>query len=255
MQHSRFQLAVLLGLWLSLPLCQAGPAWAGAFTVSPIRVVFSPDTRSVLLMLHNQSTEALRFQLSVFAWDQSLQGEMQLTPTADIVFFPTLLVLAPGGTRNVRVGPVISFTASEKTYRIFVEELPSLATLQGGPAGVRILTRMGIPLFLQPAKVVQRGRIESMAVRHGRLSFQVKNTGNVHFVEQAVRVRGFGPAEDSLFEYQQAGWYVLAGGSRAHELELPKVTCAKIRALAVEVQTEWATFQERFDVPPGACGQ
>jgi hypothetical protein len=55
-------------------------------------------------------------------------------------------------------------------------------------------------------------------------------------------------------EHQAAGWYVLAGGVRAHALELPKEACAKIRALAVEVHTEGATLQERFDVPPGACG-
>jgi len=51
--------------------------------------------------------------------------------------------------------------------------------------------------------VVQQGHIEDMAVRNGWLSFRVKNTGNVHFVEQAVRVRGFGPAEDSLAAQHQ----------------------------------------------------
>jgi fimbrial chaperone protein len=180
---------------------------------------------------------------------------MQLTPSDDIIFFPSLLTLAPDETRNIRVGPATSFAPTEKTYRIFVEELPPLGTPEQGAAGVRILTRMGIPIFLQPAQAVQRGRIEGIAVRGGRLSFHVKNTGNVHFVEQAVRVRGFGPAGDKLFEHQLAGWYVLADGFRAHELELPKGTCAKIRALAVEVQTEWATFQDRFDIPSGACGR
>jgi fimbrial chaperone protein len=132
------------------------------------------------------------------------------------------------------------------------EELPPLATPQGGATGVRILTRMGIPVFLQPASVMQKGHIERIAVHSSKLSFRVKNSGSIHFVEQAVRVRGFGPAGDSLFEHQVAGWYVLAGGSRTHELELPKEACAKIRALAVEVHTKGETFRERFDVPPGA---
>jgi fimbrial chaperone protein len=255
MQRSRVPLASLLPLMCGLALCQAVPAWAATFSVTPIRLNFSPNTRSALLTLRNQSAEALRFQLSIFAWDQSPHGEMQLTPTEDIVLFPTLLMLAPGELRHIRVGPATPFAATEKTYRLFVEELPPLATPQGGATGVRILTRMGIPIFLQPAKVVQQGRIEGTAVRHGQLSFLVKNTGNVHFVEQAVRVRGFGPAEDSLFEHQEAGWYVLAGGWHARELALPKEACAKIRTLVVKVQTEGKTFQERFDVPPGACGQ
>ena len=68
-------------------------------------------------------------------------------------------------------------------------------------------------------------------------------------IKQQIRVIGIGQTGDNLFEQQKAGWYVLAGGSRIHELELPKDTCAKIHTLAVEVQTKGATFKERFDVP------
>jgi fimbrial chaperone protein len=253
MQRSRLLLASLLALLLGLALCQAEPAFAANFTVNPIRLIFSPNTRSALLTLRNQSPEALRFQLNMFAWDQSPHGEMQLAPTEDIVFFPTLLTLAAGESRNIRVGPTTPFAASEKTYRVFVEELPPLEMPEGDPTGVRVLTRMGIPIFLQPTKVVQQGHIDGMAVRQGTLSFQVKNTGNVHFVEQQVRVKGFGQAGDSLLDQQKTGWYVLAGGLRMHELELPKDACAKIRTVAIEVQTEGKTFQERFDLPPGTC--
>jgi fimbrial chaperone protein len=254
MPRLRLPLAALLALVLGLTLGQAEPACAGAFTVTPVRVIFAPKTRSALLTVRNQSPEVLRFQLSLFAWDQSPTGDMQLTPTEDLVLAPSLLMLAPGEMRHVRVGPVTPLAAREKAYRVFVEELPPLATPDRGSAGVRILTRMGIPIFLQPTHVVQEGHIESLAVRLGRLAFQVRNTGTIHFVEQAVRVRGFGPTEESLFEHQQAGWYVLAGGVRTHELELPKEACTKLRALAVDVHTEGAIFQERFDVPPGACG-
>jgi fimbrial chaperone protein len=254
MRRSRPELASLLSLLLGLALGQAEPVFAANFTVNPIRLIFSPKTRSALLTLHNQIPEALRFQLNLFAWDQSPNGEMQLAPTEDLVFFPTLLTLGAGESRNIRIGPATSFASTEKTYRVFVEELPPLVTPEVAHTDVRVLTRMGVPIFLQPAKVVQQGRVEGMAVRGGKLSFQVKNTGNVHFVEQAVRVRGFGSAEDSLFEHQETGWYVLAGGLRLHELELPKEACAKIRTLALEVQTEGKTFQERFEMPPGACG-
>jgi fimbrial chaperone protein len=252
MRRSRRQLAALLGLVLGVAGSQAELAWASNFSVTPIRVVFSPDTRSTLLRLTNQSPEALRFQISGFAWDQSPEGEMQLAPTEDIVFFPTLLTLTPGESRHIRIGPVTPFGASEKTYRIFIEELPPPTIPEGGPAGVQVLTRMSLPIFLQPAKVVQQGHIQGLVVRHGKLSFQVKNTGNIHFIEQTVRVKGFGHAGDTLFEQQQFGWYVPAGGWRLHEWEL-KDACATLHTLAVEVQTEGKTFHERFDVPPGAC--
>jgi fimbrial chaperone protein len=255
MPRTRLSVGALLTLLLVWTVCQAGPAVAANFSVHPIRLVFAPETRSSILRLTNQSPEPLRLQLSLFAWDQRPDGEMQLSPTEDLVFFPTLLTLGPGESRNIRVGPATPFAAIEKTYRVFVEELPPLASAEGGPGGVRVLTRIGIPIFLQPAQVIQRGHIGSLTVRQGTLSFEVHNTGNVHFIEQAVRITGFGPAKDSLFDREVAGWYVLTGGFRTHRVDLPKDTCAKIRVLAVAVHTESGTFQERLDIPPGACHQ
>src|SRR2546426_7385982 len=165
MRHSRLQHASLLGLWLSLAWGLTAPAGAATFSVTPLRVLFAPDTRSALVTLHNQGTEDVRVQLSLFAWDQDPQGEMQLTPTDDLLFFPLLLTLAPGDRRHIRLGPATPFTSTEKTYRLFVEELPPLVTPAGAPPGIRILTRMGIPIFLQPAHMVPQGRVEGMAVR------------------------------------------------------------------------------------------
>ena len=50
----------------------------------------------------------------------------------------------------------------EKTYRVFVEQLPD----KGGPAasGVRVLTRVGIPVYLEPPQPVASAEIASLAV-------------------------------------------------------------------------------------------
>ena len=114
---------------------QAGAAAAATFTVDPTQIFLSGRTGSVLLTLRNESTETLQFQLSVFAWAQSPSGEMQLEPTEDIVFFPTLLTLKPKETRRVRVGSATPQEVREKTYRIFVEELPRSTTLAATACG------------------------------------------------------------------------------------------------------------------------
>jgi fimbrial chaperone protein len=59
-----------------------------------------------------------RISVSVFAWGQGPSGEMQLEPTDDIVFFPTLLTLKPKETRRVRVGSATTQDVREKTYRM-----------------------------------------------------------------------------------------------------------------------------------------
>lgn len=251
--HLKRQILALLLAGLGTLVPQAG--WASAFTVNPTQVVLSTRQPSALLVLGNESSVTLRFQLTVFKWDQSAQGEMLLSPTQDIVYFPSLFSLAPKERRRVRIGVATDFAAAEKTYRIFVEELPPRPGEEGPdqPGGVRVLTKMGIPIFLQPAKTLARATLQEPAVNRGSFSFRVRNTGNVHFVAQAIRVRGFTAAGDQLFEHGVNGWYILAGGWRVYTVELPRQRCAEVASLGVEVQVDQASLKERLETPAGVC--
>ena len=163
-------------------------AHAATFTVEPTQIMLSGRTTSVLLTLRNESTEALRFELSAFTWAQSPSGEMQLEATEDVVFFPSLLTVAPGESRRVRVGSATSSAAREKSYRIFVEELPP-ANRQG--TGVRVLTKMGIPIFVAPSKEVAAATLSGLDLQNGALRFTLTNDGTVHFLPRDVRIKGF----------------------------------------------------------------
>src|SRR5438309_434670 len=79
-------------------------AHASQFEVTPVRIELSPRASSVLLALRNQSGDAIRFQVSAFAWSQDQAGKMQLAPTQDILFFPSLLTVQAGQLRNIRIG-------------------------------------------------------------------------------------------------------------------------------------------------------
>ena len=247
-----------LVILLALALGQGEPARAATFTVNPVQVHLSAAVKSVILTAKNESPEPIRFQLSLFAWDQSPQGDMRLAPTRDIVFFPTLFALAPGEERIIRVGAAVAAGAIEKTYRIFVEELPPAegsAPAAQGPGQVNIRTRIGIPIFVRPAKEVTEGRIEGVTLRDGQLAFEVKNSGTVHFVAQAVRITGQGAAGETVLEGSLEGWYILAGGTRLYQMEVPKDRCPQVRALIVEVQTAHTTLTKRLDAPSTACGR
>jgi fimbrial chaperone protein len=246
----------LASLLLGLALCQAEKTWASAFSVNPVKVFVSPQASSTLLTLHNESSEALRFQLSAFVWSQNSKGEMQLTPTQDVIFFPSLLTLAPGEERKIRVATNVTAGAVEKTYRLFFDELPPLENSQDSQKKNQVvfLTKIGIPIFVQPAQPVAEGKLQGLAAKNGRFSFQVKNTGNVHLSPQAIRVKGYDAAQKSVFERDLEAWYVLAGGDRAFEVDLPKADCSKIKTLTAEFQTEQTTLKETIDIPQGACG-
>jgi fimbrial chaperone protein len=239
-----------------IAICTAAPgatgsAFASSFTVNPTQVFLTSKSTSAILTLRNESDESLRFQLTVFAWDQSVQGEMKLQPTSDIVFFPTLLTLAPKESRNVRVGAATAFEAVEKGYRIFVEELPPQAT-QAGQSAVRVLTKMGIPIFLEPTRTQAQASLRDLMVKDGVFTFNIRNTGNVHFVPEAVRVHGMNRAGEVVLDKQLDGWYILAGGVRAYEVKLPAPDCSALTALSIDVRIAGSALKERLETP-SAC--
>ena len=230
----------------------ARTASAATFTVDPTQIFLSGRTGSALLTLRNESTETLSFELSVFAWTQSASGEMQLEPTQDVVFFPSLLTLKPKETRRVRVGSATTIDVREKTYRIFVEELPPVDTKVQD--GVRVLTKMGIPIFLKPAKEVASATLNELRQQDGTLRFTLTNAGTVHIVPQSIKVRGLA-GSNTAFERELEGWYVLAGGRREFDMAFPKTECAQVTSIVVDIQFGSGKLQERLQTPAGACSR
>src|SRR5689334_420229 len=159
-------------------LLGARPARASSFTVNPIKVVLSDKERSTLLTVQNQSSEALRFQVSVSGWSQSPGGEMVLSATRDIVVYPSILSLAPGEQRKLRIGATVGAGPLEKSYRIFVEELPPLQSSQrSSSTEVRVLTKMGVPIFVEPPAIASKGSLTGLALSGGKLAFDLRNDG------------------------------------------------------------------------------
>jgi fimbrial chaperone protein len=230
----------------------ATPASAATFSVNPTQIFLAGRTTSSLLTLRNDSTEMLRFQLTAFAWNQSAAGEIELAATQDVVFFPALLTMKPGEERRIRVGSTVAPGAVEKTYRIFVEELPPAGETAAGSA-VRVLTKMGIPIFVRPAKESATAALSDLGVRDGAVHFTVRNTGTVHFVPQAITVRGMGADGRAVFEQQLASWYVLSGGRRDFDVAVAAADCLRASSVVIEVGLGSSALKESLQTPGGAC--
>ncbi|HEU4522322.1 MAG TPA: fimbria/pilus periplasmic chaperone [Thermoanaerobaculia bacterium] len=237
---------------------QAGSISASTFRVTPIRVTLDRSGASALLTLSNESKDTLRFQISAVSWAQDPMGNMKLEPTQDILFFPALLSLEPGAERKVRVSSKTPVGSVEKTYRLFFEELPPLATPEGQGAQVRILTKMGVPIFLTPQKVSEKATIENARFEDGKLRFDVRNEGTVRFAIQGVKLRGIDANDATVFERQLEGWYVLAGTHRSYELPVPADVCSRLKSILIAAQTDSAAAGAaaatgQVDVPAAAC--
>ena len=237
--------AVLLG--------RAAPARGAEVQINPVRIELSSETRSEVVTLRNSGTEPASFEMQIRSWDQSKAGEMQLAATGDVVVFPVILLLAPGEERNLRVGAAVPPGPMEKAYRLFVQEMPSPAR-PDKPQQVRVLTRIGVPIFIAPARVVERAVLKDLAVRDGKARFSVVNTGTIHVRTTAVKVALKGAQGAVLGNREAPAWYLLAGGERAYEVELGGESCAAVREVSVAVTLDSKQLlQAALPTPEGVC--
>ncbi len=219
-----------------------GDLRASAFTVNPVRVFLGPGASSALLTVRNDSTEPIRFQISLKAWNQAPDGDMQLSDTNDLVFYPAMMELKPAEEKKVRVGSAFKApVTTERSYRIFFEELPpahvtapETATAERG-AQVRVLTKMGVPIFVQPPNPVVKGELANVTVGNRNLTFDVRNTGNSFFVVRGATVTGLSKSGATTFTKEHDGWYVLAGGTRHYQFEIPADVCAATDRIRIDV--------------------
>jgi fimbrial chaperone protein len=229
-----------------LVLSFVSPARAATFSVDPIVVSLPRGDASASVAVTNQSQQKLRLQVSGFAWQQKPSGEIALSPTDDLVFFPPLLTLEPGETKRIRIGVSTASSAVEKSYRVFMEELPSLESVtQPKAAAVVIRMKVGIPVFVSPnVAATKTGEVRDVAIAGNTLSFDVANTGNSHFSIQEVVLNGTSTSGASVYTQAVSGWYVLPGGTRHYSVTLPKGKCTQLHSLKIGVKADGFGFDK-----------
>jgi len=239
---------------LGLVVGKAEPAMASNIAVSPVNIYLARAGASALLTLTNQGSDSISFSVHTYSWTQGESGEIDLAPTSDIIFFPTLLTIAPGESRNIRLGTELQPGSIEKTYRIVLDELPAARTAQTHPAmQVRVLTRLSIPIFLTPVQTHVQADVSDVAVSKGVLSVRVDNPGTEHIVP-SMSVIGLGASGETTYSLgPHQLWYILAGGVRNVNVPLPSKPCAKVRTVQIVVHVDSLVVKKSVSTPSGAC--
>lgn len=238
-------------LVLSLVLSPASSG-AGEWRVAPIRLDLGRDAKSGAVSIVNDSDDRLQVQMKAFEWTQDAEGKDRYEETGEILFFPRMMIFDRKEERILRAGIRVPAAAKEKTYRLFIEEIPGPRNAQG--VNVAVAVRFGVPIFVQPLKPDPRGEAGPMTLSGGSLLVPVKNTGNVHFVVQSVRVAGKDGAGKEIFSRELGGWYLLAGAARGYTTEVPSGACAKLADIEAEVKTDKLPLRARMAVDRSMCG-
>jgi fimbrial chaperone protein len=204
----RKSISALAGLAALLAL---SPAFAGTFTISPLRVNFADATGMAVLTVRNEDATPVVVQTQGLAWSQEA-GQDALAPSRDLLISPAVFTLQPGGSQLVRVAlrrkvdPV-----RELTYRVLLQEVPQVASPDFN--GLQVVLRLSVPVFVEPlapaaaqvAWVANRGD-------DGRLSLSARNDGAAHARIHGFSVKTADGATTVLDQPELA--YVLPGSSR-----------------------------------------
>jgi len=224
------------------------PARAGDVEVSPILIELSGRSRTALVSIRNAGGAPMRYQARAYAWAQGTDGVMDLAPARDLVVFPPLLELQAGEARNLRVGSDAAPGAAERAWRLVVEELPRADVAPG--TQVQVLTRVGVPVFLAPARPAAKGELALLARDGARIRFTLRNTGTVRLRPSAVTLALRAEGGATVHEQRLEPWYVLAGGERIYEVAVPAAACAKAAEVVLTAALEAGAIEARA---PGAC--
>lgn len=125
-------------------------AFAGQFSVSPVRIYMAPTDRATAVTLQNEGSEELVMQADIFTWSQKANGEDELVPSEDLFLAPPIIKLAPNAKQVVRLAMVKPTRRPDQaTYRMIVREVAEAKPPEKG-VDVTIALAFSLPVFITP---------------------------------------------------------------------------------------------------------
>lgn len=227
--------------------------FAADFNINPVKIFFDAKQKSTVLKVKNNAEEKLTLQVNAVAWSQDEDGKDVYSQTEDIILFPKIFSMEKDEERIIRIGIKVPPGTHEKTYRIYLEEIPPPRELTLTGATLRTLMKVGVPVFIAPLKASPEGKIEKVDISQGTLAFLVVNKGNLHYIMKGVKIEGFDREGTQVFTTDLGGWYVLSGRSKQFSVKVPRETCVKIANFNIEVTADVVSLRETFNVQPGMC--
>ena len=223
------RIAALLPWVLAAMGAAAGAAQAASLYVAPVRVVLTPSRPVAALTLGSGEEEAeVAVQAEVMAWSQE-NGQDIYRPTREVLVNPSIFRLSPGAQQIVRLGLQVPAADTERSYRIFFQQLPRDQALPRdgkGGAQLQTLLRLAVPIFVPPAGTsrqdaqwrLQRASPYSATPGGSGHVLTIDNRGTDHLQLTQILVRREGGVE---LLRKNMSLYVLPGRSADVVLDLP----------------------------------
>jgi fimbrial chaperone protein len=242
-------LSALLGV-----LLLAASAQAGQFGVTPMGIELDRKVKSGVITLTNEGDDKNTFQLQVSEWTHDAEGKETYTDTTDIIFYPKIVSIEPKGQQVVRIGFKGALPEQERSYRIFIREIPNPSSDEIKNRTVVFLKmQFALPIFVSPAVASVKAKFDELALSRGDLRAVLKSTGNKHVKFSKIVVRGYSTTDQKIYETETSGWYVLSGRIRSYRFPIPADACEHLSRIDIEAIAERITVNGSVNVQSGAC--
>jgi fimbrial chaperone protein len=218
---------------LGLMGCIAGFASAAQFSLSLTRIHLGASHPVETVVLANQEPRDLAFEVHVQRWHQKADGEWELVPSDALVVHPLILRVPEGGDARVRIGSLSPSVTAEEAYRVELQELPERTALAGGQ--IRMLTRVSVPVFVEPAKAKPALSLSTTAVASSGVDVVLHNGGTAYAPPSPAVLRVRDANGRSLHEANVTTNYVLAGAQWPLHAALPSTACARAATIELTV--------------------
>jgi fimbrial chaperone protein len=197
--------------------CLSAPAWAGLFTVTPVRIFMSPRDRAVAITITNDGDEELVMQADVYAWSQKPGGEDELTLSEDLILSPPILKLAPKARQVVRLAMVsVPRSPKQLTYRMIVREIPEATKVDKETKLLQVALAFSLPVFITPPVAKRQLDCSAQRAAPDTLRVTCENGGAVYTMPREIVVS---TASGQRLASRDSGAYILPGITRSFELK------------------------------------
>ncbi len=205
----------------------SGAAAAGPFEITPMRLELESGGDIGNVTVINTGDSAMNMQVKAMAWAQDqASGADQLSDTKELIFFPKIFKIPAKGKQVVRVGYQGKVEGNEKSFRLFVRELP---VDKPGVTGARFVVQISMPAFIYPkgAQKPVKPVLAGIEVKDGKLVLRAKNSQQRYYSLNKIDISGKAAGKE-VYQSEVGGWYVLAGASRLFPLNISRKDCLKM---------------------------
>lgn len=213
--YSHLKTIITTGILGLLTLSLAAPAWAGVFSVTPVRIYMTPKDRAVAVTITNDGDTELVMQADLYLWKQKPDGQDDLTLTEDMFLAPPIIKMAPKSRQVVRLARLNPTKSTEQlTYRMIVREIPEAKPKQ--ELQLQIALAFSMPVFITPPGAKAKLTCSAERVAADTINAVCENTGNAYSHPTALQLNN--SAGEKLAS-NETGGYILPTIKRSFSIK------------------------------------